>query len=41
MNNLKKLDFFIFNGGGLWEKEQGMREICIKIIKWANGNAIW
>jgi hypothetical protein len=25
----------------LWEKEQGMREICIKIIKWANGNAIW
>jgi hypothetical protein len=22
-------------------KKQGMREICIKIVGWINGNAIW
>jgi hypothetical protein len=32
MNNLKILDNFIFNGGCLLKKEQGMIDNCIGIL---------
>ncbi len=41
MNKLKILDIFKFNGGCQWKKEQGMIENYIRIVGWANGNAIW